>query len=70
MNLSRSDWMQSLVGRRVKLIRCNDQYTKLQPGEKGTINFVDDVGTVFVKWDSGSSLGMIDGIDRWELVEE
>lgn len=70
MRIMRSDWTKGLVGKRVKLIRCSDEYTKLKPGELGTINFVDDIGTVFVKWDCGSSLGMIDGVDQWQLVEE
>jgi Domain of unknown function (DUF4314) len=56
------------VGRRVRLVRCTDPYTKLAPGDEGTVSFVDSMGTVFVKWDSGSNLGLIPGEDRWEYV--
>lgn len=50
--------MNDLVGKRVRLIRCNDPYTKLLPGMEGTVCRIDDIGTVHVKWDNGSRLGM------------
>jgi hypothetical protein len=56
------------VGDRVRLVRCTDPYTKLQPGDEGTVTFVDDTGTVFVRWDSGSGLGLVPGEDAWEVV--
>ena len=46
-------------GTRVELIRMNDPYTKLKPGDQGTVSCVDDTGTVFVNWDNGSSLGVV-----------
>jgi len=57
-----------LEGRRVRLISCSDPYTRLAPGSEGTINFVDDMGTVHVHWDSGSTLGLVPGEDRWTLI--
>ena len=60
---------KSLRGKRVRLIRCNDPYTRLEPGAEGTVSFVDDMGTVFVNWDSGSSLGLCrDDGDRWQVL--
>jgi hypothetical protein len=41
----------------------NDQYSKLRPGDKGTVDFVDDTGTIFCTWDRGSSLGVVYGED-------
>jgi hypothetical protein len=55
-------------GDRVRLILTTDEYTKLNPGEHGTIVFVDSVGTRHVRWDSGSSLGLIAGVDAWEVI--
>ncbi len=52
-------------GLRVILIYTSDPYTRLQSGEKGTVAHKDDIGTVHVDWDSGSSLGMIPGEDIW-----
>ncbi len=52
------------VGCRVELIQMDDPYSKLTPGEQGTVTAVDDTGTVFVNWDAGSSLGIVYGVDR------
>jgi hypothetical protein len=58
-----------LKGKRVRLIHCNDPYTKLQPGLEGKVEFVDDAGTLFVKWDNGSTLGLCrDDGDRWQVI--
>jgi len=51
------------AGTRVELVRMNDPYSKLKPGDQGTVVFVDDIGTVFVNWDCGSSLGAAYGED-------
>jgi hypothetical protein len=59
----------SLKGKRVRLLYCSDRYTRLAPGEEGTITFIDSLGTVHVDWDSGSKLGMVPGEDRFEYVE-
>ena len=36
------------AGTRVELVSMKDPYTKLMPGEQGTVQFIDDIGTVFV----------------------
>jgi len=54
---------QYLPGTRVELICMDDPYSKLKPGDQGTVSFVDDIGTVFVDWDCGSSLGVVYGVD-------
>lgn len=50
-------------GSRVKLVSMDDPYSKLEAGDKGTVKFVDDAGTVHIAWDKGSSLGacVLDG---------
>ncbi len=50
-------WKQ---GDRVKLVRCNDHYTWLNPGLEGIITFIDDFGTIHVDWDNGHKLGIIE----------
>jgi hypothetical protein len=60
-----------VIGQRVRLLRCSDEYTKLQPGEEGTVRFVDDMGTVHVNWDSGSSLGLVaEAGDAWLVLPD
>lgn len=52
------------AGCRVELVRLDDPYSKLVPGERGTVKTVDDTGTVFVHWDCGSGLGIVYGVDE------
>lgn len=52
------------VGCRVRLVRMNDPYRPdLKEGEMGTVRAVDDIGTIHVNWDCGSSLGVVYGED-------
>jgi Domain of unknown function (DUF4314) len=60
----------SLRDRRVELIHTTDQHTNLKPGDQGKISFVDATGTVHIKWDNGSTLGLIEQAgDRWKLLD-
>lgn len=52
------------VGCRVMLVQMDDPYSRLQPGDQGTVELVDDTGTVFVSWDCGSDLGIVYGADQ------
>lgn len=53
-------------GTRVVLVQMNDTQAP-PPGTKGTVMAVDDIGTIHVKWDNGSSLGVAYGEDRCEV---
>lgn len=55
------------AGDRVRLIFTDDQFTRLRPGDEGTVTRCDRTGTQ-VKWDSGSTLTMLHDIDRIETV--
>ena len=57
------------AGTRVKLVKMDDPYNAtLRPGETGTVILIDDIGTIHVKWDCGSSLGIIYGEDMCQKV--
>ena len=58
------------AGTRVELIRMSDPYTNLRQGDRGTVTLVDDIGTIHVKWDSGSTLGVVFGEDECRRIEE
>lgn len=57
-------------GTRVELIHMDDPYSKLKPGDRGTVTMVDSIGTVFVSWDCGSGLGLAYGEDLFRKIEE
>ena len=60
---------KTLVGRKVRLIKCTDKFTELAPGTTGTVQTVDSLGTLHVAWDDGSQLGLVeDAGDRWKLL--
>lgn len=55
-------------GVRVELVSMNDPFTNLKPGDRGTVDCVDDIGTIFVNWDNGSSLGIVYGEDAVKIL--
>ena len=54
-------------GDRVELLHMNDTQAP-PPGTKGTVTGVDDIGTIHVKWDTGSSLGVAYGEDSCRKI--
>jgi hypothetical protein len=57
------------VGERVRFIYSSDPYTKLEKGDEGIITGEDSLGTVHIKWDNGSTLGMIQSEgDCFEII--
>ena len=55
------------AGTRVRLIYMNDARA-VDPDTEGTVDHVDDAGTVHVKWDNGRGLGLIVGEDAFEII--
>ena len=51
----------------IRLIKMFDEYAP-SAGTIGTITNVDDAGTIHVKWETGSSLGLIHSIDVFEVI--
>ena len=47
----------------------NDQQALLSR-TKGTVMFVDDIGTIHVHWDTGGSLGVVLGKDKCRVIEK
>lgn len=57
------------VGSRIKLIYIDDPYTSLKPGNTGTVVGLDDLGTIQMIWETGSTLGLIPGVDKFEKLK-
>lgn len=62
--------MDTKVGDRVELVSTTDPYTSLKPGDQGTVFSIDSLGTVHIKWDNGSNLGLVPGVDEWRVIKE
>lgn len=52
------------AGTRITL-RSMDDPQAPPPGTKGTVSYVDDMGQIGVKWDTGSNLSLIPGEDSF-----
>lgn len=56
------------VGSRVELIKMDDKQAP-PIGTRGTVKGVDDIGSIMVAWDNGSSLNVIYGEDECRLLD-
>lgn len=55
------------AGTRVELVKMDD--SQAPPiGTKGTVQGVDDTGSIMVKWDNGSSLHIVYGEDECKKI--
>ena len=57
-------------GTRIELISMDDPYAPIEAGTKGTVVYVDGMGTLHMKWDNGRTLGLIPGEDSFKVIEE
>lgn len=57
------------AGTRVELLRMNDPYTYIPVGTLGTVQSVDDTGTIRVNWDTGSTLGIVYNEDECRIID-
>ncbi len=46
----------------------NDPYAKQKPGDRATVQMVDDGGHIHCVWDMGSTLSLIPGVDKFHIV--
>lgn len=54
---------------RLELIDMDDVYAP-PSGTKGTVQGVDDAGHILVRWDTGSGLSLVPGVDSFKIVNE
>jgi len=60
--------MADLVGKRVKLIEMREDPSPIAPGTMGTIAHVGG-GVINVNWDNGRKLGLVEGVDEYEIID-
>ena len=58
-------------GDRIRLISMPDDPDPIPAGSTGTIESVTEgpLGQVWVRWDSGRSLALVPGVDRFEVIK-
>ena len=55
-------------GTRIRLNSMEDPYAPIAPGTEGVVAFVDDIGTIHMKWNNGRSLGIVPGEDSFSVL--
>jgi len=57
-----------ISGSRIELVEMKDPYSPVPAGTKGAVSFVDDSGSIHMKWDNGSTLALIPGEDLFRKI--
>lgn len=55
-------------GTRIELLSMSDSYAPVSSGTRGTVKFVDSLGTIFPEWDNGRTLGVVPGEDSFRKL--
>ena len=55
-------------GTRLELKEMDDPYAPVQPGTRGTVAVVDDLGSIHMDWDNGRTLAVIPGVDQFRKL--
>lgn len=59
------------VGTIVELTaNMNDPYSRVKKGMQGEVIDVDDIGTLHMKWQNGSGLGLVVGEDSFKVISK
>lgn len=57
------------TGVKIELIKMYDGINNVPEGTRGIVSGVDDLGTIHVKWENGSTLGLVVGVDEFKRLE-
>lgn len=55
-------------GTRIEVISMGDDPRPIESGTKGTVDHVDDMGTIHCTFDNGRQLGLIPSVDVFRRV--
>ena len=54
-------------GTRIELEQMEDSQA-IESGTRGTVDFVDDIGQIFMKWDNGRRLALVPNEDKFRIL--
>jgi len=61
------------IGDRIQLVFINDTWTRLKPGDKGIVEKIEsesDETLIWVQWDCGERLALLDPIDKFKILKK
>ena len=57
-------------GTRIELIGMKNPYAPVTSGTRGTVKFVDSMGTIFPEWDNNRTIGIVPGEDSFRKLTQ
>lgn len=55
-------------GTRIQLLHMNDPYSPVEPGTRGTVELIDSMAQIHMKWDNGRSLPLNSDEDSFRTL--
>ena len=59
-----------MLGHCIGRNNMNDPYAPIPSGTRGTVDFVDDVGQIHMKWDNGRTLAIVPQVDKFRKLTQ
>ena len=56
------------IGTKIQLISMRDEKYPILPGMIGVVTHIDDMGSIHLKWQNGSSLAIIPEVDSFRVA--
>ncbi len=58
------------AGTRIRLNFMADPWSPVPDGTEGTVDMVDDIGQIHMKWDNGRTLALVPGEDSFSVIPQ
>lgn len=55
-------------GTRIQLLHMNDPYSPVEPGTRGTVELIDSMAQIHMKWDNGRTLPLNSDEDSFRTL--
>lgn len=66
INLLKKKYPQGTI---VECIEMKEDMTPVPTGTRGVVYLIDDIGSIHIHWENGSSLALIEDVDRFKVVK-
>lgn len=58
------------AGTRIEMLCMGSDPHPIEPGTRGTVVHVDDIGQIHMKWDNGRTLAIVPSEDAFKIIKE
>ena len=58
------------AGTRIRRNQMDDPWSPVPEGTEGTVDMVDDIGQLHMKWDNGRTLPLVPGEDSFSVIQQ